>query len=331
MDKTKLQAQGILEPGNGAYRTFSPTVAVVAAVILAMFCAFVEYEAGVHTAAQVSQYYKWLIDVEVMIFVGFGFLMTFLRRYGFGAVGYNFFCSCLVMLEGVLIIGAVQQVLGKGHSMITLELPLVIDATFCAGSAMIAYGAVLGKTTPTQLVWLMIGLVPFYALNQHICFKTLAALDMGGSITIHAFGAYYGLAASMILSNGRQAFGAYTSSNIKNSATYISNIFSMIGTLFLWMYWPSFNGALASIAEHAEGELDAATTLLVPQQYYCIVNTLFSLLGSCVSTFMMSAWLNDGKFDMMHVQNATLAGGWVVGCVMGWYEIIQIFMPGPVC
>ena len=55
MDKTKLQAQGILEPSHGAYRTFSPTVAAVAAVILAMFCAFVEYEAGVHTAAQVSQ------------------------------------------------------------------------------------------------------------------------------------------------------------------------------------------------------------------------------------------------------------------------------------
>lgn len=69
--------------------------------------------------------------------------------------------------------------------------------------------------------------VPFYALNQHLCFKTLEALDMGGSITIHAFGAYYGLAASLVISSGRQAFGTYTSSNIKNSATYVSNIFSM--------------------------------------------------------------------------------------------------------
>lgn len=47
------------------------------------------------------------------------------------------------MLEGVLVIGAVQQVLGTGAHVITLDLPLVIDATFCAGSAMIAYGAVL--------------------------------------------------------------------------------------------------------------------------------------------------------------------------------------------
>lgn len=28
--------------------------------------------------------------MHVMIFVGFGFLMTFLKRYSFGGVGFNF-------------------------------------------------------------------------------------------------------------------------------------------------------------------------------------------------------------------------------------------------
>ena len=70
-----------------------------------------------------------------------------------------------------------------------------------------------------QLLPLLLPQVPLYALNQHLVFKVLQGLDMGGSITIHAFGAYYGLAASLVLSNGRQAPGAYTSANIKNSAT----------------------------------------------------------------------------------------------------------------
>jgi hypothetical protein len=86
-------------------------------------------------------------------------LLLCCRRYGKSAAGLNFFCSCLVMLVAVLLIGAVQQGLGHGHTSIKLELPLLVDATFCAGSAMIAFGAVLGKTTPTQLTWLMVGLV----------------------------------------------------------------------------------------------------------------------------------------------------------------------------
>jgi ammonium transporter Rh len=42
--------------------------------------------------------------------------------------------------------------------------------------------------------------VPLYAVNQHLVFHTFKALDMGGSISIHMFGAYYGLAASLMLS-----------------------------------------------------------------------------------------------------------------------------------
>jgi len=47
-------------------------------------------------------------------------------------------------------------------------------------------------------------------------------------------------------------------------------------------------------------------------QFYCVVNTVVSLLGACLSAFACSAGL-EGKLDMVHIQNATLAGGVAVG------------------
>jgi len=44
-------------------------------------------------------------DVHVMMFIGFGFLMTFLKRYGFGSVGLNMLVAALVLQWGTLTAG----------------------------------------------------------------------------------------------------------------------------------------------------------------------------------------------------------------------------------
>ena len=72
----------------------------------------------------------------------------------------------------------------------------------------------------------------------------------------------------------------------------------LTGTIFLWMFWPSFNGALAT---HSV-------------RHRAVVNTYFSLAASVASSFIVSQLLNKrGKFEMVHVQNATLAGGVAIG------------------
>ena len=55
----------------------------------------------------------------------------------------------------------------------------------------------MGKVTPTQILWLLVLETPIYAINAKLA-ERLGALDIGGSITIHAFGAFYGLAASKV-------------------------------------------------------------------------------------------------------------------------------------
>ena len=48
------------------------------------------------------------------------------------------------------------QIWVGGHKKIWLDLPLMIDSAFCAGAAMISFGAILGKVSPTQLMYLLV-------------------------------------------------------------------------------------------------------------------------------------------------------------------------------
>jgi len=65
------------------------------------------------------------------------------------------------------------------RSFIELDLPLLIDSTFAAGAAMISFGAVLGKVTPAQIVWLLVLQVPIYALNAHLVTEASLPLSLG--------------------------------------------------------------------------------------------------------------------------------------------------------
>lgn len=51
-------------------------------------------------------------DVHVMIFIGFGFLMTFLQRYGFSSVGFNFLIAALALQWATLMQGFFHGVHG---------------------------------------------------------------------------------------------------------------------------------------------------------------------------------------------------------------------------
>lgn len=87
--------------------------------------------------------------------------------------------------------------------------------------------------------------------------------------------------------------------NISPAYSKWSSTLAMVGTIFLWIYWPSFNAALAGVES---------------QQQRVVINTLLSISGSCISAFFISRFFRPGKkFDFEELQNATLAGGVAVG------------------
>ena len=249
---------------------------------------------GEDTGEQGVSRYPVFQDVHVMIFVGFGFLMTFLKKYGYGAVGYNFFLSALAIQWYIIIAGCIEH-RGVTDFTINLNINKLITADFSAAAVLITLGVVLGKVSRLQLFVICILEILMFAVNEYLLLEELKIADAGGSLVIHCFGCYFGLAVSFMLR------GFNVNDNPKEAPVYHSDIFAMIGTLFLWLYWPSFNSALVFDPN---------------DQQRTVINTYLSLVACCVTTFALSAVINkERKLSMVHVQNATLAGGVAIGTV----------------
>lgn len=85
--------------------------------------------------AAVTRYYTFFIHVSIMIFIGFGYLMTFLKRYGYSAVGYNFLLSAFVFMWNVLV-----RVRSRRAAHSCTPAPTVVVAAVCAwGPALRAH------------------------------------------------------------------------------------------------------------------------------------------------------------------------------------------------
>lgn len=230
--------------------------------------------------------YPAFMDVHSMMFVGFGFLMTFLKRYGYSSISYNFIIAAFVLEWAVLVRAFIFGM--------KLNVESILVADFCAAAVLISFGAVLGKTSLIQLIVMAFIEVAVQILNETFCVHYLKVADVGGSIFVHVFGAFFGLAVAKVINMKK-----VEDPNHKEGSNYHSDLFSMIGTIFLWIYWPSFNSAVA----------------LGAGQNRAIVNTVLSLSASVMSTFIVSVILDKRKLNMVHVQNATLAGGVAVGAV----------------
>jgi ammonium transporter Rh len=248
--------------------------------------------AGLAVALRDVQQYNFAIHILAMLLVGFGFLMVFVQRYGYSATTGTYLVVAvglpvyfLLRSRGVLTAEAVSI-----HSIKGLLL-----SEFAVASALISTGAVLGRVRLHQYGLLALFMVPLYMLNEWLVLDgglgvTKGFVDSAGSIIIHAFGAYFGLGLAVALTQKK-----HLETNIPSNAA--SNRFAMIGSMVLWLFWPSFCSAVVP------AEQVAATA----------VNTILALCGATVSTFIASAIFSKGKVMIGDMANAALAGGVAIG------------------
>ena len=98
----------------------------------------------------------------------------------------------------------------------------MLKGDFTAAAVLITFGAVLGKVCRLQLLVIAVIECIFFAINEALINEFLHISDAGGSIVVHLFGAYFGLAIAFVLRNSGDE-------HENEASNYHSDIFSMIG------------------------------------------------------------------------------------------------------
>lgn len=82
--------------------------------------------------ADFNGFYQYFTGVEIMMFIGFGYLMTFLKRYGMGAVGLTMLITVVALQWGIWI--EVRACTLKNKIMFYLKLELFLNSEHAAYS-----------------------------------------------------------------------------------------------------------------------------------------------------------------------------------------------------
>jgi ammonium transporter Rh len=235
------------------------------------------------------QQYDRAIHIMAMLLIGFGFLMVFIKKYGRSALTATFLLVSISIPLYFLI--HTPGLFGEAKS----EIEELILAEFSAASLLIAAGAVLGRLKMFQYIILGLFFVPFYMLNEWIIIENGFGIikdgfaDTGGSIVIHAYGALFGLAVALSMTTEKEL-----EEPIEADAT--SDRYSILGSMVLWVFWPSFCSALVPVEA-------------IP---HTVVNVFLALCGSTLITYILSFTIR-GKINIADIANAALAGGVAIG------------------
>jgi len=253
------------------------------------------------------QIYNRALHVMAMLLIGFGFLMVFVRGYGLSALTATYLMVA-VAIPGYFLLKTSGWF---GHAATGIEGLVLTE--FAAASLLICAGAVLGRLKMWQYMVMALLFLPAYMLNEWILLEGGwglvahgAFVDTGGSIVIHAFGALFGLGVAISMTTRRAQ-----DLPVESDAT--SDRFSLLGSMVLWVFWPSFCAALVV------PELVPATAM----------NVIFALCGSTLLTYFATVLLRRG-IDAADIANATLAGGVAIGSTCDRVSLPVAFAIGAV-
>ena len=282
--------------------------------------------------------YNFFKDVHLMIFIGFGLLYTALKAHQWSSIGIILFIGTISfeisffwnhLWDNTFKYSKDFNINEPNNNTTNwektdLNFDTLTKIDFFTGSVLVSLGALIGKLSICQYVIISLFETFFSSLNFYLCFKQMGGIDNGGSLYIHTFGAIFGIVVSITVFCRSKEYNKI-SNNPHLTSDYNSNIFSFIGSIFLWLFFPSFNTSfIQSLCEEKDKQI---------LRYRGIINTYLSMIGSVISVFVVSPIVSNGKMKMEHLLNSLFVGGIIIGgcctiCSSAWGAILIGFIGG---
>uniref|UniRef100_A0A914L9Y9 Ammonium transporter AmtB-like domain-containing protein n=1 Tax=Meloidogyne incognita TaxID=6306 RepID=A0A914L9Y9_MELIC len=291
-----LRTQCISMSNTMQRRQFSVLACVFQSIFVALFAIFGEFhnhEEDKHNRVHAN--YPMFQDIHTMVIIGFGFLLSFLKKYGLSALSINLLLCSFVMQYALLLRGFLSpEFLETG--LCTISIDELVQADLSCVTVLITMGVLLGRLTPVQFLVLAFLETSITVLLEHLLYNVLFINDAGRSLVVHCFGAYFGLAAAKVCHRQNTMVV-----DDDESSGHSSELFAMLGTLFIWSFFPSFN---AGSIPHSTPEM----------RHRAFLNSYLAMAACTTATFMLSSLADHlGRFNMAHIQSSSLAGGIAIG------------------
>ncbi|KAJ3441851.1 rh50 isoform b [Anaeramoeba flamelloides] len=220
---------------------------------------FDEESSDEYKTITIKLYYRDYTNILVFILVGIALRMSYLKFYSYSGSAFTLlftvFCFQLTLICNAFF----EQANEKNFHSYELTFQSLLGALFGTLAILISFGSIIGSTSLLYLLMVSLFGCILFSVNKYCGMLVFNAIDVGGTMITHLFGSCYGVGIT---------FSSYSKTHYIYEAKQPSkfrDFYSLIGTILMWVFFPSLNSALA----------------LPEYRYHSILNTVLSLSGSC--------------------------------------------------
>mmetsp|Transcript_57346 Transcript_57346/g.147477 ORF Transcript_57346/g.147477 Transcript_57346/m.147477 type:complete len:443 (+) Transcript_57346:81-1409(+) len=268
---------------------------VIELVLIGCFC-LTDYDFASSTVFDAGTASQFFIGIAIFMLAGYGLQGSWMKAFGMSSFGFALLIIVIALQESILVEGYIV------HETLELRLNIndLISASTATVAVLISWGALAGKISPIVMIWVVSCETLIFWINEHFVLKnTFQTVDVAGCISIHVFGAFFGVACSF-----GHGLTPYTQ---LHRPVYASDVFANVSVALLWIYFPTFNGS--------------TIPMNTAEQRTAMLNTIFALLGSTAAAFATGPIFNPtgAIFTSQMLRVATLSGGVAISaiCNMG--------------